>query len=258
MDEQKKTALVTGSSKGIGKTIAICLSEAGYDVGINYATSQDEAEDTAEKVRSNGRKAFVYQADIQSIQEIRRMMEAFIKDFDHIDLLVNNAGITKFAPVLTATEELWEAVINTDLKGTYFCTQAAVQKMVEQQMKGTIVNISSNHAQGCWPNASIYAAAKAGVNKMTQNLALELAPHGIRVVGIAPGYTWLERYGNIDDISGLKKITDRIPANRFATTREIGDAVVYLASASAGYITGTTLVIDGGALLPVVADNSYL
>ena len=254
----QKTALITGAGRGIGKSIALCLAQAGYDIAVNYATSSEGAEDTALQVRALGRKAHVYKADVQSVEQITKMFESVSHDFETLDLLVNNAGITRFASILTATEETWKSVMDTDLKGTYFCTQAAARLMVERQTKGTIINISSNHSKGAWPKAAIYAAAKAGVNKLTENLALELAPYGIRVVCIAPGFTWLDRYGEQSQSATAQKIAARIPAKRYASTREIGDAVVFMASESAGYITGTTLFIDGGALLPVVAENDYI
>ncbi len=256
----RKIALVTGSGRGIGKGIAIQLARAGYDLGIHYATSGEGARDTAGKCRALGARAELFQADIRHTDQIRAMFEAFFKVFGHIDLLVNNAGITRFQPFLEATEEMFDTVIGTDLRGTYFCAQAAARNMVENGVKGVIINISSNHSQGCWPIASFYAAAKAGVDKLGRNIAMELAPHGIRVVTIAPGYTHIpesDRPMTPQREAHLKAFYSRIPAGRFAEPREIGDAVVFLASDSAGYITGTTLYMDGGALLPVLAENRF-
>jgi len=251
----QKTAFVTGSSSGIGKTTAITLAEAGYDIAVHYSSNKEGADDTACQIRALGRKTCVYKANIQSIQEIEEMFMKFDEDFDDIDLLVNNAGITRFTPILEATEELWNTVMNTDLRGAYFCTKEFVKRRVGKT-GGVVINISSNHSKGNWPNAAIYAAGKAGMNKMTENLALELAPMGIRVVCVAPGYTWIEKYGDLPNARN-GKITSKIPAQRFAATQEIADAVVFLSSDKAGYITGTTLTIDGGALLPVLAANDY-
>lgn len=254
----RKTALVTGAGKGIGRAIALNLAQAGYDVAINYSTSREGAEEVAAMARDSGARACAYQADVKQVGQIAGMFEAVERDFGRLDLLVNNAGITKFASVLTATEETWETVINTDLKGTFFCAQAAARLMVKRQTQGVIVNISSNHAKGCWPDAAIYAAAKAGVNKLTENLAMDLACHGIRVVGVAPGYTILEWRKNWQDHPAAQAIMGRIPAKRFATTDEIAKAVVFLAGENAGYITGATLSIDGGALLPVLPENTCM
>ena len=256
----RKIALVTGSSRGIGKGIALQLAKAGYDLGIHYSTTEDGARDTVEQCRALGARAEMFQADIRHVDQIHAMFDSFFKVYDHIDLMVNNAGITRFQPFLEATEEMFDTVIGTDLRGTYFCAQAAARNMVEKGVRGVIINISSNHALGCWPNASFYAAAKAGVDKMGKNMAMELAPYGIRVVTIAPGYT--HKPENDQSITperekAVSAICSRIPGGRFAEPWEIGDAVVFLASESAGYITGTTLNIDGGSLLPVLAENRF-
>lgn len=250
----RKVALVTGAGRGIGKAIALELAKAGYDLGIHYSTTSDGARDTLQQVRALGAKAELFHADIRDVDQIHKMFDEFFKVFDHIDLMVNNAGITRFQPFLEATPEMFDTVIGTDLRGTYFCAQAAARSMVEKGIKGVIINISSNHAQGCWPTASFYAAAKAGLDKASKNMAMELAAYGIRVVTIAPGYTepTLGAWGHHN------KLTERIPAKRFAVADEIGKAVVFLASEDAGYITGTTINIDGGALLPVLAENTFV
>jgi len=253
----QKVALVTGAGKGIGRGIALSLAKAGYDLGVHYSTSSKGAEEIAEAVRSMGRKAVVLKADIQVIQEIRDMYETFFQEFDHIDLCVNNAGVTKMKHFLEVEEDMWSQVINTDLRGTFFSAQAAARKMVETGTKGVIINITSNHSLGCWPNSTVYAAAKAGLDKLTKNMALDLSRYGIRVVAIAPGYTQLEWFSKEAIDRYVTPVAQRIPMKRFATPEEIGEAVVFLASEKAGYITGTTLFIDGGALLPVVADNEF-
>ncbi|HZJ82560.1 MAG TPA: SDR family oxidoreductase, partial [Clostridia bacterium] len=142
------------------------------------------------------------------------------------------------------------------LRGSFFCAQGAARKMVEMETKGVIVNITSNHSIGCWPNSSVYGPAKAALDKLTKNMALDVAKYGIRVVAIAPGYTQLEWFSE-ESKDYIHETAKKIPLQRFANPQEIGDAVVYLTSQSAGYITGTTLFMDGGALLPVVAHNEY-
>ena len=246
-----KVAFVTGASKGIGRGIAICLARAGYDVGINYNTDLEGAEYTAGKVREFGKKAVVLKGNIKNLDEIHQMFEEFHKEFDHLDLMVNNAGITKGAPFLESSPELWEDVINTDFRGTFFCGQQAARKMVKDGTRGVIINITSNHIIGVFNRNSIYGAAKAGVDKLTKNMALELAEYGIRVVSIAPGCTELEWFNEEWQKRYVIPVSKRIPMKRFATPEEIGEAVVFLASEKAGFITGTTLMIDGGALLPV-------
>jgi NAD(P)-dependent dehydrogenase (short-subunit alcohol dehydrogenase family) len=255
-NNKEKVALVTGSGKGIGRGIAIELAKAGYNVGVHYGSSLDGAREVAKQIEDMGRKAVIVKANIQKVDEIRSMFDAFFKEFDHIDLLVNNAGITRMVPFLEVEEDLWEEVVNTDFKGAFFCSQMAARNMVENKIKGVIINITSNHTIGCWPNATIYGPVKAALTKFTKNLALDLAPHQIRVVAIAPGYTELEWFTDRHN-RYIKEVSKKIPLQRFANPKEIGEAVVYLASEKAGYITGTSLLMDGGALLPVVPHNDY-
>ncbi len=250
----RKVALVTGAGRGIGQGIAIQLSENGYDVGIHYSTSEEGARETAARCQANGSRTELFQADIRNVEEIRTMFDAVEESFGAIDLMVCNAGITRFQPFLEATPEMFDRVISTDLRGSYFCAQGGARNMVRHGKAGCIILISSNHSSGCWPHASFYAAAKAGLEKAGKNMAMELAEHGIRVVTIAPGYTALSTWPMSPERT---RTESRIPAGRFASPKEIGDAVVFLASEKAGYITGTTLTIDGGALLPVVADNRF-
>ena len=254
-EEKHKVAVVTGAGRGIGQGIAIRLSENGYDVAIHFNTSAEGARETAERCQANGARTMLLQADVRNMEDIGRMFEEIEEGFGAIDLMVCNAGVTRFQPFLEATPEMFDQVISTDLKGSYFCAQAGARSMVHHGKAGCIILISSNHMSGCWPQASFYAAAKAGLAKAGENMALELSEYGIRVVTIAPGYTRLPSWGHT---RGHSRIEKRIPAGRFATPREIGNAVVFLASEQAGYITGTTLFIDGGALLPVITENRFV
>lgn len=253
----RKAALVTGAGRGIGAGIALKLAEAGYDVGVHYGASEEGAKQIADQIRQSGREAVVLQADLRQVTEARALADRFVDQFGRIDLLVNNAGITKFSHFLEMEETTFDDIFQTDVKGLYFCTQQAARHMVQLGIRGVVVHISSNHAMGCWPNSSVYAAAKAGVNKLTMNMALDLAPHGIRVVGIAPGYTH-HRLHPPKPSEIADSVASRIPMGRLCSPLEIGDAVVYLSSENAGYVTGTTLNMDGGALLPVVAQNEYV
>ena len=250
-------AFITGASQGIGAGIAGEMSKAGYDIAINYNSSMEKAMNVKEMVEANGAKAAVIQGDISSLTDIDRMFEEFFAVFDHVDVMVNNAGISRFVPFLESTPEMFEEITNTDWRGPYFCAQKAARNMVEMGIKGTIINITSNHQYGCWPQASVYGPVKAALNKFTRNAALELAPHGIRVVSIAPGYT-----RNKDGRPGVPDWTDkytaRLPLGRVCEPWEVGRACVFVASEAAGYITGTCLDMDGGALLPVLPDNTYL
>ncbi|UVI27530.1 SDR family NAD(P)-dependent oxidoreductase [Paenibacillus spongiae] len=251
-----KVALVTGAGRGIGRGIALAFARAGYEVCVHYNQSADMAEETVRLIRDSGGSAEAVQADISGMAGIESLFRQFSARFKRLDVHVNNSGITRMKPFLETTPELYDEVMNTDLKGLYFCSQHAARLMVGQGTKGAIINISSNHASGTWSNSTVYAAAKAAVNKLTMNMALDLAAHGIRVTGIAPGYTMIEKVDQVKAKPYIDSVSSRIPLGRFATPMEVGEAAVYLASDSAGYITGTTLYMDGGALLPVWAERS--
>jgi NAD(P)-dependent dehydrogenase (short-subunit alcohol dehydrogenase family) len=245
------TALITGASRGIGRAAALELAEAGYDLGINYFRHREGAEEVAQTIRRKKRRALVLQADISKKAEIDRMFDRFLSEFGHIDLMVNNAGVSMFKPFLQISEELWDMVTGVDWKGTYFCAQRAARDMAESGRGGVILNMSSNQKDGCWPTASVYGPTKMAVAKFTRHAALELARYGIRVIALAPGYTnvgWPEG----DPVHEAK---EKIPMKRFATPAEIARVIRRLASDEFAYMTGTCLDIDGGALLPVVTET---
>lgn len=255
MDSKKnKVALITGAAKGIGKQIALSMAAAGYDIIVNYRSDKESAEKICSEAKKKGVYAISVYADLSKVDDIRRMYEKIFHEFPAVDVLVNNAGISNEVYFLDATEKMFDDMTAIDWKGLFFCSQFAAKKMIEKKVKGVIINISSNQINGCWPRATIYAPTKAAVSKFTKNAAMELSLYGIRMVAVAPGYTdvgW--EPGDI-----RLKAADRLPFKRFASTKEIADGVVYLASDKAAYITGTTLVIDGGATLPVVAANDFV
>ena len=245
---QRKCALVTGASSGIGKGIARVLAENGYDVGISFNQNEAGARDTLDQVAARGARGVLLQADVTDMRQNAALAAAFLDAFGRVDLLVNNAGITRAKPFLDVDEALFDDVLGLDLKGSFFLSQHIARRMVADKTAGRIVNITSNHQQGCWPGSTVYAASKAALMKFTQNCAMELAPYKITVNAIAPGYTVIERMG--DYRARYAGPLSRIPLKRFLTPEEVGHAVVYLASEQAGYITGTCLTMDGGALLP--------
>lgn len=246
-----KIALVTGSSKGIGRAVALALAKRGYDVGVNYNVHGAEAAEVADSIRKMGRRSLILKADVGKVSEINSMFDQFFQEFGSIDLLVNNAGVSIFAPFIQVTEELWDTVTNVDWKGTFFCTQRAAQNMIDMKKKGVILNVSSNQKDGCWPTASVYGPTKMAIAKFTRNTAFELAQYGIRVVAIAPGYTDVG-WPKDDPIQQTKA---KIPLKRFAEPGEIATVICRIASEEFSYMTGSCLDIDGGALLPVVTEN---
>lgn len=189
------------------------------------------------------------------VDQIIAMFAEFLEHFGKIDLLVNNAGITKFQSILETTPELWEEITNTDWKGAYFCTQQAATDMIRNGTNGVIVNITSIHQTLNFPIASVYGSTKAALHKFTQHAALELAPHGIRVNVIAPGYIKVTDPAVVSERENM--MVSRIPAQRIGQPREIAKSVCFLASEDAQYITGSTLFADGGAVLPALMDNTY-
>ncbi len=247
----RKKALITGASRGIGRAVAIELARKGYDIGINYNSSEEAALSVQELVKKEEADTVLLKANVGVIEEIDKMFEAFIAKFGKIDLLVNNAGISTFKPFLQVTEDMWDKITHIDWKGSYFCAQRAAQYMIKKEIKGVILNLSSNQKDGCWPTASVYGPTKAAVTKFTQNAALELAPYGIRVVAIAPGYTDV---GWPKD-NPIHEAADKIPLKRFAQTDEIAKVISHLVSEDYSYMTGSCLDIDGGALLPVITEN---
>lgn len=203
-----------------------------------------------------GRDAVAIQADVGSLPELQMLVTNTVDAFGGIDVLVNNAGITEYLPLLDCTEALWERITNTDWKGAFFATQYVAREMIRLEKKGVIVNITSIHQRCNFPIANVYGPTKAALTKFTEHAALELALHGIRVVAIAPGCTKI-REGEDETPRGLQ-LKSRIPLGRYASCEEVAKAVVWVASEDAAYITGTSLTIDGGCVLPAHLDSVYV
>ena len=254
---QKKTAFITGAGKVTGKHIALKFAEAGYDIGITYVNSEDGAKKAASEMEKFGVKVKIYKSDTRDIPRIREVFEDFASTFGRFDVLVHNAGITRFSHFLEVSEQLYDDVIDTNLKGTFFTAQAAAKHMKALKNGGVIINISSVHAKGTWPGDTMYATTKAGINRMTEAMALDLAEDKIRVVGVAPGYIRMNDWENEQQEKTLN-VLRRLPLHRFAEPEEIGDICVFMASDKAAYITGTTIYAEGGALLPVITENKYI
>lgn len=242
-----KVALVTGASRGIGRAIALALAAEGADVAVNYAGSEAAAKEVAAEIEAMGRKAFVIQADIASTEASTAMVDAVVKEFGRVDVLVNNAGITRDGLLLRMKEEDWDAVITTNLKGVFNCTKAAIKYMMKQK-SGNIVNISS--IVGVMGNAgqANYCAAKAGVIGFTKATAKEVAARGIRVNAIAPGFIKTDMTSVLSE-KVVEAMLAGIPLNRLGETEDIAKAVLFLASSDANYITGQTLHVDGGMVM---------
>ncbi|MDY6028931.1 MAG: 3-oxoacyl-[acyl-carrier-protein] reductase [Acidaminococcaceae bacterium] len=242
-----KRALVTGASRGIGRAIALALAAEGADVAVNYAGSEAAAQEVAEVIRAMGRKAVVIQADVASGEATTAMLDNAVAELGGVDILVNNAGITRDKLLMRLKEEDWDAVLETNLKGVFNCTQAAVKYMMKQR-SGNIVNISSVVGLTGNVGQSNYAAAKAGVIGFTMSVAKEVAGRGIRVNAVAPGFIKTDMTSVLPE-KIVENLLQSIPLQKLGEAEDIAKAVVFLVSDDASYITGQTLHVDGGMVM---------
>ena len=240
-----KTILITGASKGIGRALALGCAREGADVILNYNSDRAGAETAAKEIRALGRRTLVVQADLGRVAQINRMFAQARKHFPRIDVLINNAGLTGWAGFFDTTEEKWDVVLDTNLKGTFFCSLAAARWMRETKTPGSIVNVSTQCAELAVKNLVAYGTSKAGIHGMTKQLAIELAPLGIRVNTFAPGPVNVER--NLRDDPDYRDVWGAmIPLGRTAESEEMVGPAIFLASSESSYVTGQTLFVDGG------------
>lgn len=247
MSEAQNTrpaALVTGGGRGIGRAICLALAKAGFDVCINYAASAAAAEQTAEECKVFGVQAMTLQADVTDPAQCQALVETAAKTFGRLDVLVNNAGVTADKLILRMQEEDFDKVINANLKGAFFCCKTACKLMMRQRY-GRIINISS--VVGLHGNAgqSNYAASKAGLIGLTKSLAKEFAARGVTVNAVAPGFIETDMTAAMSDAAKEAALT-AVPAGKIGHAEDVANAVAFLASAEAGYITGQVLCVDGG------------
>ena len=242
-----KVVLVTGSDSGIGRGIAIEFAKQGATVVINYAHNQEKANEVKQTIEQNNGKAIVIQADVSQYQQAIGLVQQTVEQLKRLDVMVNNAGMEIHAAFLDVTEEHWDRVLNVDLKGAFFCAQAAAQQMVKSKTPGRIINISSVHEDIAMPNNSPYCCAKGGLRMMTRTVCQELSPYNITVNNIAPGAILTPIDSDVEaDPEKMKALLAEIPLHRMGQPEEIGKLAVFLASDAASYITGATYVIDGG------------
>lgn len=247
METIEKTALVTGASRGIGRAIALTLAAKGYAVALNYAGSQAAAEAVKGEIEAAGGKAFTIQGDVSKAEDVDRIFKTIKEEFGQLDVLVNNAGITRDGLLIRMKEESWDAVLSTDLKSD-FLTIKAVAQMMMRKKKGSIINIAS--VVGIMGNIgqANYAAAKAGVIGLTKACAKELAARNIRVNAVAPGFIATDMTDAIPEKNKEAMLT-AIPLGRMGLAEDVAKAVSFLASDDASYITGQVLKVDGGMVM---------
>jgi glucose 1-dehydrogenase len=254
-----KVALVTGSSQGIGQGIVLRLAQEGAKVVINYRSHPEGAQETVKQVSAIGGKCYLakcsdsqahaVQADLGSVKMVQELIDESLEHFGQLDILVNNAGIEKHAPFWEVTETDYDAVMNVNLKGVFFATQAFVQHLIATKRPGKIINISSVHEELPFPNFTAYCTSKGGMRMMTRNLAVELGSLGITINNVAPGA--IETPINtklLNDPEKLSALLNNIPLGRLGQPQDVASLVAFLASSDADYITGSTFVVDGGLL----------
>ncbi|UBF29322.1 glucose 1-dehydrogenase [Kovacikia minuta CCNUW1] len=245
-----KVAIVTGSSGGIGQGIAERLAQDGASVVIDYHTHPQGAEETLSVVESAGSKGLIVQADLSVVSDIQKLVSATIDHFGKVDVLVNNAGMDgKNKDFWDLTEADFDAVINLNLKGTFFATQMVVKHFIDTKRAGKIINISSVHEELPFPHFAPYCVSKGGIKMMMRDLAIELGPLGITINNIAPGA--IETPINtalLNDPEKLSALLKNIPLGRLGKPSDIAPLVSFLASSDADYMTGTTFFVDGGLL----------
>jgi len=244
-----KVALVTGAQQGIGRAIALAFAREGADVGVNYLDDRNAAEKVVQEVRGAGRRAVLVQADVAQASGIDAMVSQVVGELGGLDVLVNNAGVYPRVPFLEMRERDWDLVLDVNLKGGFFCAQAAARAMIAARRRGSVINMASQAIRGAVRGVH-YSASKGGVVAMTRAMALELAPHGIRVNAIAPGLTDTAqpRYGNTED--ELAVMASAVPLGHMAQPEDIARVAVFLASDDAGHMTGQTVHVNGGSFMP--------
>jgi glucose 1-dehydrogenase len=246
---QGKVAIVTGSASGIGRSIAIRFAQEGATVVIDYRGHPEGANATKAQIESAGGKAITVQADVSKLADTQNLVDQAWSQLGGCDILVNNAGVEKNAPFLDITEADYDMVLDVNLKGAFFLTQAFVKRLAAAKLPGRVVNISSVHEDMVFPNFTSYCCSKGGIRMMMRNLAVELGPLGITVNNIAPGAIDTPINASLlADKPKLDALLANIPLGRLGKPEEVAGLAVFLASEEGGYTTGSTYVVDGGLM----------
>lgn len=247
IDLTGKSALVTGGSRGIGRAIALRLATQGADVAFSYKGNAAAAADAVDAIGALGRRALSVQADVSDVASAETVVKAALEAFGKVDILVNNAGITRDDLIMRMSEDAWRSVLETNLFGAFWMIKAVTRPMLKAR-GGRIINMTSVSGQAGQTGQANYSAAKAGLIGLTKATARELASRGITCNAVAPGFVLTELTQDLPEALQAE-ITARTPLGRFGTTQEIADAVAFLASDEAAYITGQVLAVDGGLVM---------
>jgi glucose 1-dehydrogenase len=244
-----KVAIVTGSGSGIGQSIAIRFASEGAIVVVDYRNHVDQSQETVTKAEAAGGKAILVQADVTKLADTQNLIDQTYQQLGRCDILVNNAGIEKQAAFWDVTEADYDAVLDVNLKGTFFLTQAFVRRLRDAKLPGRIINISSVHEDMVFPNFSSYCASKGGIRMLMRNLAVELGPLNITINNIAPGAIATPINTKLmEDKPKLDALLKNIPLGRMGTPDDVSGLALFLASEDAAYVTGSSYFIDGGLI----------
>ena len=249
MSLKGKGAIVTGGNSGMGKAIALELAKQGASVTINYVVNPDATADMEKQIAASGGRAIGVKADVRRVAELESLVAAAVKAFGRLDIMVNNAGVETRTSLLDTTEAQYDRVLDINLKSAFFGTQIAARQMIAQGGGGRIINITSVHEDWPMPGNTAYCLSKGGMRMLTRTAGLELARHGILVVGVGPGAVATPiNAATIQDPALLKQLNDAIPLGRLAQPEEIASIVAFLADSGAGYMTATTVFADAGLM----------
>lgn len=247
MSDDQKVAIVTGAVRGIGRAVALKLADEGYSVVVNYRGDEAEANELCEEISSSGGTALAVKADVTDADDVAALVETTMNEFGRVDALVNNAGITRDTLMLRMKEEDWDAVLTTNLKGAFLCSKAVLRPMMRQR-SGAIVNLTSVVGLVGNVGQTNYAAAKAGLIGLTKSMAKEAGARNIRVNAVAPGFINTRLTDVLSD-EVREWANNLIPLDRFGEPEDVADAVAFLLSDDARYITGNVLSVDGGMFM---------
>ncbi len=249
MSLQSKVAIVTGGNSGIGKAIALGLARAGANIVIDYISDPAATDALEREIAALAERAIGVDADVSRVNQLQMLVDAAVTRFGRVDVMVNNAGVETRTSVLDTTEEQYEKVLSINLKSAFFGTQVAAKQMIKQGGGGRIINITSVHEDWPMPGNTPYCLSKGGMRMLTRTAGVELAPHGIRVVGVGPGAVATPiNASTMKDPTLMAKLNAAIPLGRLARPEEIASVVVFLAGEGASYVTATTIFADGGIM----------